>query len=488
MKINRTYLLTLLPYFLFFVLSIATCQLPFFWDTTQLASKHAHFFFENNFRSIILPNEMDSGHIPTLGIYLAIVWKIFGKSLLISHLSMLPFILATLYFTQKITRLLFKPAGSEAFALLLLCDAAILAQFTLVSPDVWVICFFTMALYALFKEKRQWLLLAFIGLTLSSMRGMMCVAGLFCADIIFTVFFKEKNTGSITFLTKFKNLYSCTLKLLPILLPALTIAFAFLGWHYYKTGWIGYHANMPWATMFEPVDIKGFFRNVIVVTWRFLDNGRIFIWIAAFWSIFYIIKNKLKLDENGKRLLVITITLILVLSYNALFRQNLSAHRYFIPAYFMVSLFVCYHLLALIKNLKLLKITYCLILIGLLSGNFWVYPEKISKGWDSMLAYLPYQKLRLKMIDYIHTNKIPISDVVTAFPNHSSTKYIDLTDKSFTFADYNGKMKNAPYFFYSNVYNMPDDTLDLLNTKWIKIKEFKSLQVNVILYKNPNHQ
>jgi hypothetical protein len=68
-------------------------QYSFFWDTVQLASKHAHFFYETDFRSIILPNEIDSGHIPTLGFYLALIWKIAGKTLMVSHLSMLPFVI-----------------------------------------------------------------------------------------------------------------------------------------------------------------------------------------------------------------------------------------------------------------------------------------------------------------------------------------------------------------------------------------------------------
>lgn len=67
----RQYIKYLPTYLFFFILLLATVKYPFFWDTVQLASKHAHFFYETDFHSIILPNEIDSGHIPTLGIYLA---------------------------------------------------------------------------------------------------------------------------------------------------------------------------------------------------------------------------------------------------------------------------------------------------------------------------------------------------------------------------------------------------------------------------------
>ena len=69
----------------------------FFWDTVQLASQHAQFFLENGFSTFLLPDEMDSGHPPTFGFYLALVWRVFGKTLSISHLAMLPFLLGIVW-------------------------------------------------------------------------------------------------------------------------------------------------------------------------------------------------------------------------------------------------------------------------------------------------------------------------------------------------------------------------------------------------------
>jgi hypothetical protein len=74
--------LKLLPFYLFFIIiTIAVSKNSFFWDTIQLASKHAHWYFENNFRNFLLPNSIDSGHIPAFGMLLAFAWKIFQKSL-----------------------------------------------------------------------------------------------------------------------------------------------------------------------------------------------------------------------------------------------------------------------------------------------------------------------------------------------------------------------------------------------------------------------
>jgi hypothetical protein len=41
----------------------------------QLGSKHADFYFSSHFSGLLLPNDIDSGHIPTFGLYIALVWQ-----------------------------------------------------------------------------------------------------------------------------------------------------------------------------------------------------------------------------------------------------------------------------------------------------------------------------------------------------------------------------------------------------------------------------
>lgn len=115
MNIGRTPIVYFFLFAIYASLVLGTMNFSFFWDTVQLGSKHAHYFYENNFKSLTLPNDIDSGHIPALGLYLAIVWKIFGKSLAISHIAMLPFVLGIFYQTIQLSRQLFP--GKWAVAL-----------------------------------------------------------------------------------------------------------------------------------------------------------------------------------------------------------------------------------------------------------------------------------------------------------------------------------------------------------------------------------
>ena len=107
MKKEQYNLFEIILYGLFTLLVIGVARNPFFWDTIQYASKQGNYFYATNFQSIIVPGNIDSGHIPSLGIYLALVWKVFGKSLIVSHLAMLPFVWGIVYQSIKLSKQLF---------------------------------------------------------------------------------------------------------------------------------------------------------------------------------------------------------------------------------------------------------------------------------------------------------------------------------------------------------------------------------------------
>jgi hypothetical protein len=470
----------LLPYLLFSLPVVLTAGQPFFWDTLQLASRHAHFFYETGFSSLFLPNDMDSGHIPAFGFYLALIWKVFGKTLVASHLSMLPFVLGAVFFTRKLTGLLFSTKYDWLLSCLLLADAAMLTQFTLVSPDVWILFFFTMALYGHFREKRLLMAVAMAGLTLTSMRGMMLAAGLFFAGWMSVLILRpEKPVSSV------KISFGYLLQSLPVYLPGLLIAVTYFSLHYLKTGWIGYHADMPWVVHFERVDTAGFLRNCLVLGWRLADNGRIILWAVLIYLTVKMIHLKIKPGRQAVRLIILTLTILLALSYSSLTYRNLSGHRYLIPVFYLVSLTVLY-LLFRVPGIEKKGLIAALIGVCLLSGNCWVYPDRIAKGWDAMLSYLPYQALRKEMILFADQQQIRFSEVGTDFPNNIPVKYIDLNNDTRSFGSIEKGMDGFRYILYSNVFNgFSDAELKSLQTGWKVLKTLHKGQVKMILYENP---
>ena len=478
---NSPFIVKIILYLIFTLLVVGTMQFPFFWDTIQLGSEHAHFFYETNFRSIILPNVIDSGHIPILGIYLASIWTLFGKSLILSHLSMLPFVLGIVFQSIQLCRRLFSSEWYYAITILLLADATLLAQCSLISPDVILMFFFIMAINHWFSKKKLWYTIALAGMALASMRGMMCVAAMGFTQAV-DYFLRHKNTGK-GFAAYFKILSKLLSDLLPAYLPAIFITGSFLVWHYVKTGWIGYHTSMPWYPLFEKVNFAGAIYNIGILGWRLIDFGRVFVWIVAACCIVHYLKYRPKVNSTLQSLIILSVSVLLIFSYIVVFHKNLSGHRYLLPVYFSFALTVYYYLFHF-ADFKWKKAFVILMLAGLLSGNFWIYPDSIAKGWDSTLAYLPYHPLRKQMMEYMQLKGIKMSETGTTFPNHGKLKYFDVSDNEDSFDTIN--MKTNRYIFYSNVFNdVSDEELKELSDSWKNIKEYRCLQVRITLYKKP---
>ncbi|MEO6760159.1 MAG: hypothetical protein ABIO24_11950, partial [Saprospiraceae bacterium] len=171
-----------IPYSAFiwpFLLLALVQNTPFFWDTVQLGSKHAHFFYENGLHWAALPPAIDSGHPPVFGFYLAILWSIFGKTLPVSHWAMLPFLLGIVALLLRLGRRFGKEKWVFWLLPLVLLDPVLAGQMTLISPDVVLVFFFLLAMDSLLGKKPWLFTLAILGLCAVSMRGMMTAGTLF---------------------------------------------------------------------------------------------------------------------------------------------------------------------------------------------------------------------------------------------------------------------------------------------------------------------
>ena len=88
----------------YLIVVIGSSSIPFFWDSI-LTSSVAQWFYDNGIQQGIAPIIWDAGHPTFFQIYLSLTWKIFGKSLMVSHISMLPFlwlmIVTFIYLMQK---------------------------------------------------------------------------------------------------------------------------------------------------------------------------------------------------------------------------------------------------------------------------------------------------------------------------------------------------------------------------------------------------
>jgi len=467
--------LKLLPFYLFFIiLTIAVSNNSFFWDKDIIISRTAYWFYENGF-SLHLPNSIDTGYTPALSFILAVLWKIFGIKLQVGHYLMLPFSLGLVYQLYVFLKHFFKNEKYIFLTLIILViDTTLLSQVIVVSSDLVMAFFFFLSINSILNKKRHILYFSLIGLSLIHFRGVISCLIVFIFDYYY---FKSNNR---------EKYLKSLLYTIPQYLPVTVIYLAYLIYHYKTTGWILKHDESPWAGCFEVVSFKGFLRNILIVIWRLVDFGRLFLWIIGFYFLFLFIKKKIKHD-NKISLLVALIILALIANLPSMLIFNLLAgHRYFMIIYILLTVAIAYLIFEKCVNRKLTNIFFIIIILGLITGNFWIYPDKIAKGWDATIAHVPYYHLRYKMIEHIEDKGIPFNDVGTEIPNTSGLKYIDLSDddRVFPLKDF----KSDKYIFYSNIYNMfTDKEIEELKNNWILEKEYRCIQVYVRLYRNPEY-
>lgn len=450
------------------ILFALTCRNPFFLDKDILFSKIAFWLTENHF-SPVLPDSIDPGYPPSMGYMLAGAWSLFGRSLFVSHAIILPFTLGMIWQSHRFVSLMVPEKAVLPAMLIIMADSTLLSQSTLYSADMVLLFFFLLAINSLIRNRRIWLAIAATGLLFTHMRGSFLLVAAFLFD--------QFSTGST------KNLTARFRKTLSYF-PAIFLFGLWLIYHQVTKGWTGYAPDSPWEGSLEAVDLNGFLKNLFVVAWRMADHGKIFVYVVLLYLVKKLRNTKPENRKDVRDLLLLLSFVLLTTIPSMLMYSNLSGHRYFMAINFTASAIVASLIFSERLKPAFRKTLMLIITAGLLSGNFWVYPDKIAKGWDASLAYLPYHHLRNQMISYLVQHDIPFEDVGTESPNTIVFKYIDLTDDERSFK--RASLDRDRYVFWSNVYNMfTDEELDALKSNWVVEKELRCMQVVVRLYRNP---
>jgi len=450
-----------------------SAHFPFFWDTIQLGSKHAHHYYSTGFSALLLPDAIDSGHPPFFGMYLAAVWSFFGKSLSASHWAMLPFVLGIVSLLFPIGRY-FSATWGWALPLLVLALPPLSGQLVLVSPDVVLVFGFLLGLHGLLYRKTWRVALGALLLAAISTRGMMTVLALF----LFNLYLQFHPAHQARNAPLASAGFPLRIPLLPYL-PAGLLALSFLGYHYLQKGWIGYHAGSEWAPSFERVALAGFVKNAAVLVWRLSDYGMVSCWIVlgiVLWRAPKVLRHpKVKAAGwlSGITLILLTPTFLLY--------SGLQQHRYLLPLLLALLLFVFALVAHSALRTRWKASLFALLFASLGTGHFWVYPDAIAQSWDTTLAHLPYYPLKARMISYLDQQGIPLGKVGTAFPEIGPQYLKDLSGRTDGFAPKD--LTSQRYILYSNVMNdFTDGERALLQEDWELLHKLQCRGVKVVLY------
>lgn len=423
----------ILFYLLVGLLFIRSLGDPFFWDGVQLGAKQAWFYYDKAFQSFWLPEEIDSGHPPFFGIYLAFIWQCFGASLLVSHLAMFPFILLFCYASWQLGQHYLGPRWGFLLPGLFLADPTLLSQLFLLGPDVALLAFFLLAFLGLSQKKSGLQMLGILGLGLISMRGMMVAFALFLFEILSDQQERKWN-------------YSWLWKKIKVYVPGGMVALLFLFFHFREKGWVGYHATSPWAGSFQKNTVAEAVLHLLILGWRLIDFGRLFFWLA----ILLLLASSSKIKKWPANT-VLAILLFLGLSWPFLLYDGLNQHRYLLPFYLLANLVFLQLICRIYWKPRQKVLLFNLVFLGFMTGHFWVYPSSVAQGWDSSLAHRPYFSLRNDTEDFLIGEGIPLEKVGTTFPAIGPLRNYNPGNSGAGFSDKNEK--NYDYYFISNIMN-----------------------------------
>jgi hypothetical protein len=319
--------------FVTFLLWLPTRDLPYWWDSAGFVVQSAYRFLDTNF--FPLTSEFTDFAHPTLFIVLlALLWKIFGESLLISHIYSLVFTALAVTGMYAVGKEIFPGKHRRIMSflggMLLLFSPIFLAQVGIIYMEIPLAALALWSYYFFLKQR-------FISYTVTaSLMVLMKETGVLFVIVLFVVHlisqWRKRKRNSLR-LNEFVYL----------LLPVGILAAWFL-YHWYSTGW---WLVSPAAEHTRITSIAVGWSNVIsTFTFTFVEQWRFILLVLPGGLLFYFatqvtnIKNKLRKMWTHEKL-----PLLLIPALGAVFfAKTTFLPRYSIlilPFFYLSVLYLC---------------------------------------------------------------------------------------------------------------------------------------------------
>lgn len=451
---------------LFGVAKCFTLRNGFFWDHTAGYALPADYLLTHGFFSILYPSDYVA-EPPLAHGYLAALWACLGRSLWVAHLSVALFSVGVIWQVYRLCEQL-QPRYAPYLFGLAMVEPALSTQLLLLSPDV-LLCFFALlSIRYLLAGRRIPLSLSLLCLGMISIRGFVVCAGLGLGYLWMQIRLSGKS---------FRRALGYAL---PPFLPVLLAMGSWLLYRKVETGYWLYAPDFAYLEHRQWADGPRLVKNMLGFALRLADSGRIVVWIlflAAAWKMglraFFSF-----ISRSAVGLLYLSI--LFVMLGVTLPLTNPFGDRYFLVLFILFALLTGQMLLQVCTP-RSFKLACIAMMVVLLSGHAWIYPEKIAKAWDSVLSHVPYYTLRQEMIRYLEEERIAPEEVAASFPLNAVFGETDVTGdrRRFSALDW----ERSRYILYSNVYNWDDEHLGRLHGgRWKLKKEFRRGFVCLQLY------
>ncbi len=475
--LNRNYIPYIVIVIVYVTIRIFTLNNCFFWDNIQQVSNEAHWFYLNDFKSLFIP-KLDATlgisatgyHPPLMGITTALLWKTFGYHLWTHHIFLVLWGIILTYNLHKVLSNFFQGKYISWILTIILFESALISQFVVSSPDFILFTAFVVSFRAIIEHKKYLLTVGLFFLCCINMRGVFAGLILYIVNHYYVHLLDNHQT------IRLKTIIQTSLPYLPVFF----ILTAYFSYYLFLNGW--FFTNSAYSSHYViPDSLSRILKHLAEFGIRTLENGRFFVWILGVILVIKILQKKIELTNEIK---VVLLCLVLLNGLYFLFvfiSQMAFSARYFMPQYFLMIIFVLWGVIKLYPPKKI-KLLFALILLFHITGNLWVYPDKIAKSWDTTLSHLSYYRLREKCFEYLDCHQYDYNEVSAGFCLYGNRKYIELIGENKKI----GHDPNRKYFIYSNISNLEDDFVDDIKDpqKWHLIKTFKKNFIEISLYEN----
>lgn len=441
-----------------FIIGFIGLNTGVFWDNVIFISQMGDALYQHGILSWgSIPVEHDSGHPPFVASIMVLFWYIFGKSLLVSHLILWPFIFGIVWQLYNLCSVFIKKRELCFLSVLfLLIDTTLLAHIISIDIEVPLLffCLYAVNSILLCNDKQKFLALVFLSMV--SLRGIMLCFGLFLFDIW---------------------LHKKYIKTLKIYFIASIPSLLFVFWRLYDKGWIISNPLHIWGDSLSFISFSDFIKNMgwnlIVIIHRYIDFGR---FIPILFILFTLIYKRKSFKKKEVRILIaLSLLSVSAILLSCIILKNAIGHRYFLISFIFIELLA----LILVEYYRKRILLCSVMVLSLISGSFYVYPDKISELWDSTMAHYPYWKLRSKALNYMDNHNIEIKNTASFYPNLSIDE-VELNMDSRQFQYFDGSNE---YVLFSNVMIYSEEDYDMLMDKYYLIKTYQSRGVRMEIRK-----
>lgn len=437
-------------------------NIPFFWDG-EYFSKAATFFYNGENSFFDCGAYTDNTTLPLYSWYLSFVWSVFSKTLFVSHAAIIPFLILLVFqFYKMASRFLTDKYVSFSLVLLLI-EPTFLTQTILMGYDIVLTSLFLFAINLLLNKKRVAYSFLLPVLALFSIRALFLTLSLFIIDLIL----EHNRTKKINLFVLSKAYFPC-----------FFLVCSWFVYHKFKTGWFLF-SPLHEKTDEHFISFQMVVRQILYAIWKIIDFGRFY--LIAFILLFLVTKKE-QIKESKNLFLFLFVPTVITMLFMMLV-SNPVGHKYFIFNFVLLIICFCF-VVQRIKNKNYRIMSLIFAFVFLVTGNFWIYPQKYGNGWDSSLKILPYFKTKNEMDLFVKTKNIEPKKIATQFPLHTNNYFSYLSDSTFVYTSAETEeINNYNYFLFSNIMNPKNmEEIEKIKKEWLLLKEVKSGFVSISLY------